>query len=61
MIYIFLWFFLLIFYEDIKRGLESLTLDIIHIILLPIAGIYYLFKLCKRTKSTSTEQKTKTL
>jgi len=61
MIYILLWIFLLIFYDDIKRGLESLTLDIIHIILLPIAGIYSLYKSCKRTKSTSTEQKTKTL
>ena len=61
MIYIFLWFFLLIFYEDIKRGLESLTLDLIHIILLPIAGIYSLYKLCKRTKNTSTAQKMPTL
>ena len=61
MIYIFLWFFLLIFYEDIKKGLGSLILDLIHIILLPAAGIYYLFKLCKRTNNTSTGQKAKTL
>lgn len=61
MIYIFLWFFLLIFYEDIKKGLGSLILDVIHTILLPAAGIYYLFKLWKKTKNTSTERKTKTL
>lgn len=48
-------------YDEVKRGLESLTLDLIHIILLPAAGIYSLYKLCKRTKNTLTEQKTKTL
>lgn len=47
-------------YDEVKRGLESLTLDLIHIILLPIAGMYKLYKLCKRTKDTLTEQKTKT-
>lgn len=48
-------------YDEVKGGLESITLDLIHIILLPAAGIYSLYKLCKRTKSTSTKQKTKTL
>lgn len=57
MLYIILWFFLLIFYDEAKRGLESLTLDLIHIILLPAAGIFYLIKKCKKTKSTSTPQK----
>ena len=60
MIYIFLWFFLLVFYDELKRGLGSLTLDLIHIILLPAAGMYYLYKLCRRTRTTLTTRKTPT-
>lgn len=52
---------LLALYDEVKRGLGSITLDLIHIILLPAAGIYYIFKLCRRTRTTLTEQKTKTL
>lgn len=48
-------------YDEVKRGLESLTLDLIHILLLPAAIIFQLYTRCKRTKNTSTEQKTKTL
>lgn len=60
MIYIFLWFFLLIFYDDAKRGLESLTLDIVHIIILPAAGAYKLFQLCRKLRTTLTARKTRT-
>ena len=48
-------------YDEVKRGLESLTLDLIHIILLPAAGMYYIYKLCRRTRTTLTTRKTPTL
>ena len=45
--------FVLITYQDIRKGLSLLAYDLVKIIILPFAGIYKLFHICKRTKHIS--------
>lgn len=42
--------FILITYSDIRKGLSLIAYDLIKIIILPFAGVYKLFHICRKTK-----------